>query len=242
VSAAADAWQGYKRSSLELLELAEGDAVLDVGCGTGDDARALAMAVSGVAVIGIDASEERITEARRRALGLPRPVDFRVGDAYRLDFEDAAFDTCRADKVFHHLDDPRKALAEMARVARPGARVVVSDVDYDTLLVDAPDVALTRRILGHHTDVMPSGRVGRRLPALFREVGLAAVEVFPYTAVVREWDDEVLKLREKAERARDDGLVTDAEAARWIASLEAVDRAGAFLCALTVFTVRGRKP
>jgi hypothetical protein len=129
----------------------------------------------------------------------------------------------------------------MARVARPGARVVVSDVDYDTLLVDAPDVALTRRILGHHADVMPSGRVGRRLPALFREVGLTAIEVFPYTAIVREWDDEVLKLREKAERARDDGLVTDAEVASWLASLAAAARAGMFLGAVTVFTVRGRK-
>ena len=242
MSSAADAWHGYKRRSLELLEVTEGDAVLDVGCGPGDDARALAMLVPGVSVIGVDVSAEKVAEAHRRALGLPRPVEFRLGDAYRLEFEDGTFDACRADKVFHHLDDPRKALAEIARVARSSARVVVSDVDYETLVIDARDAVLTRRVLNHHADAMPSGRIGRQLPALFRDVGLATVEVFPYTAVVTEYDEEVLKLREKAERARDAGVIAAADAVGWVASLEDSDRAGRFFCALTVFTVRGRKP
>ncbi|HEV8306575.1 MAG TPA: methyltransferase domain-containing protein [Methylomirabilota bacterium] len=236
----AEAWQGYKASSFERLELVEGDHVLDVGCGTGEDALEIARRVPGVAVIGVDVGEEKIAEARRRSLGVPRPVDFRVGDAYRLPFEAASFDACRADKVFHHLDDPAKALAEMIRVARSGARIVVSDVDYDTLIVEAPDRALTRRILSYHCDRMPSGAIGRRLPQLFQGGGLGAVEVFPTAVTVSELDDSVLKLRDKAEAAATAGVVSAAEAARWLASLEDADRAGGFLCAVTVFTVRGR--
>ncbi len=238
---AAEAWRAYKPGSFALLELAEGDAVLDVGCGSGEDARALARLAPGVAVVGVDVSEEKIAEAHRLTLGIPRSVEFRVGDAYRLEFEAASFDACRADKVFHHLEDPPKALAEMVRVARPGARIVVSDVDYDTLIVEGPDRMLTRRIASHHCDRMPSGAVGRQLPALFRGAGLPGIEVFPATALVTAYDDAVLRLREKAEAAQAAGAISAAEAARWVDAVEEADRAGRFLCAVTVFTVRGRR-
>jgi ubiquinone/menaquinone biosynthesis C-methylase UbiE len=238
----AEAWRGYKPESFALLEVVDGDQVLDVGCGTGEDARTLCRVARGVAVLGVDQSEAKIAEAERLTLGLPRAVDFRVGDAARLPLEDGTFDACRADKVFHHLDVPAKALAEMVRVARPSARIVVSDVDYDTLLVDAPDVPLTRRIVGHHADRMPSGRIGRQLPALFGWARLKDIGVFPYTAIVTADDEETLRLREKADRAREDGVISAEDAARWVAALEVADRAGRFFCALTLFTVRGRKP
>ncbi|HEY7138750.1 MAG TPA: methyltransferase domain-containing protein [Methylomirabilota bacterium] len=235
------AWLGYKARSFELLALAGGDHVLDVGCGTGEDARAIAGQAQDVSVTGIDASEDKIREACARALGLPRPVDFRVGDAYTLPFENETFDACRADRVFHHLLDPRKALAEMARVTRTGGRVAVSDTDYDSLVVEAVDLELTRRILAHHADRMESGRVGRRLPGLFRDAGLAAVSVTPYAAVATGYDEEVLKLRDKAERAAAAGAIAPADAVRWVESLIEADRAGRFVCAQIVLTVCGRK-
>ncbi len=234
------AWLGYKARSFELLTLAEGDQVLDVGCGTGEDVRAIAGLVRGVSVIGIDWTEDKVREARAQTLGLPRPVDFRVADAYALPFEDRTFDACRADRVFHHLTDPPKALAEMARVTRGGGRIAVSDTDYDTLVVEAADAEVTRRILAHHSDRMESGRVGRKLPGLFLDAGLDAVSVTPYAAVATEYDEEVLKLRDKAERAAKAGAVSAADAARWVESLIDADRAGRFLCAQVVLTVCGR--
>jgi ubiquinone/menaquinone biosynthesis C-methylase UbiE len=169
-------------------------------------------------------------------------VDFRVGDAYQLPFEDETFDACRADRVFHHLVDPRQALGEMVRVARPGGRVAISDTDYDSLVVEASDLALTRRILAHHTDRMESGRIGRRLPGLLREAGLLAVTVIPYAAIATAYDEEVLKLRDKADRAAQAGVVTSADAVAWVESLGAADRAGRFVCAQVVLTVTGCKP
>jgi SAM-dependent methyltransferase len=241
VGTAEAAWLGYKARSFELLLLAEGDHVLDVGCGTGEDARAITGRAPGVSVTGIDASDDKIREARARTLGLPRPVDFQVGDVYALPFDDEAFDACRADRVFHHLVDPEKALAEMVRVTRSGGRVVVSDTDYDTLVVEAPDVDLTRRILAHHTARMESGRVGRRLRGLFLDAGLGSIEISPYAAVATEYDEEVLKLRDKADRAAGAGVIATAEAARWVQSLAEADRAGRFVCAQVVLTVCGRR-
>jgi ubiquinone/menaquinone biosynthesis C-methylase UbiE len=242
VGFARDAWLGYKARSLELLGLAEGDQVLDVGCGTGDDARAIAGRFPGVSVVGIDASDDTIRDARAQSLGLPRPVDFRVADAYGLPFDDETFDACRADRVFHHLVDPAKALAEMVRVTRPGGRVVVSDTDYDTLVVEASDPRLTGRIVAHHADRMESGRIGRRLPGLFRDSAIEAVAVTPYAAVATEYDEEVLKLRDKAERAAEAAVIGRDDATRWVESLIAADRAGRFVCAQIVLTVSGRKP
>jgi ubiquinone/menaquinone biosynthesis C-methylase UbiE len=236
-----DAWLAYKTWSFDLLALVDGDHVLDVGCGTGEDARVIAGRFPGVSVTGIDASEEKIREARARTLGLPRPVDFRPGDACALPFEDETFDASRADRVLHHLVDPGKALAEMARVTRPGGRVVVCDTDYDSLVVEAPDLGLTHRILAHHADRMESGRVGRRLPGLFLDAGLGPVEVTPRAALATLYDEEVLKLRDKAERAVAAGVITAADAARWVESLIDIDRAGRFVCAQIVLTVCGRK-
>jgi ubiquinone/menaquinone biosynthesis C-methylase UbiE len=242
VPSATEVWKGYKPASYRRLALVEGDQVLDVGCGTGDDARALAGLVPGVAVVGVDLDAARVADATRLSLGLPRPVEFRVADAFRLPFEDDAFDACRADKVFHHLLDPPKALAEMVRVTQPSGRVVVSDVDYDTLVVAAPDVALTGRIVRYHADRMESGRAGRWLPAWFRDAGLIDLGVDAYTAVITEFDDELLHLADKAERAREAQVVSAEDARAWLDSLTAAARTGRFLCALTVFTVSGRRP
>ena len=192
-------------------------------------------------MVGIDASEDKIREASAQTLGLPRPVDFRVGDAYALPFEDATFDACRADRVFHHLVDPEKALAEMARVTRAGGRIAVSDTDYDSLVVEAVDRELTHRILQHHADRMECGRVGRKLPGLFLDAGLTSIAVTPYAAVATEYDEEVLKLRDKADRAAARRRIARSDAARWVESLVEAARTGRFVCAQVVLTVSGRK-
>jgi ubiquinone/menaquinone biosynthesis C-methylase UbiE len=192
-------------------------------------------------VVGIDASEDRIRDASAQTLGLPRSVDFRVGDAYALPFEDETFDACRADRVFHHLVDPQKALAEMTRVTRAGGRIAVSDTDYDSLVVEAADGELTHRILQHHADRMECGRVGRKLPGLFLDAGLTSVTVTPYAAVATEYDEDVLKLRDKADRAAAAGVVGRADAERWVESLTEAAGAARFVCAQLVLTVSGRK-
>jgi hypothetical protein len=129
----------------------------------------------------------------------------------------------------------------MTRVTRPGGRVAVSDTDYDTLVVEAPDLALTRRVLAHHVERMESGRIGRRLPGLLLDAGLSAVAVAPYAAFAIEYDEEVLKLRDKAERAAQAGAISSADAARWVESLAVASRTGRFVCAQIVLTVTGRR-
>lgn len=236
--------RAYKREALALLDLHAGDLVLDVGCGTGDDVRALAAAVGPAGrAIGIDRSATMVATARERSDASSRAARFLVADACRLCFPDATFDACRADRVLQHLDDPRRALEEMVRLTRPRGRIVVSEPDWEAIIVDAPDQSVTQRVLQLRRKRIAQPHIGRLLPALFRELGLADVAVVPNTAVLDRYDDveKLLGLRETAVRARWDGLITAVQAEAWLASLAAADRAGSFFATFTIFTVKGCK-
>ncbi len=95
--------------------------VLDVCTGTGD----LALEVrrrSGARVAGADFSRRMLRIGRRKAAGA---VGFLAADAARLPFRDGAFDACTAAFGLRNVADPARGIAEMARVVRPGGRVVI---------------------------------------------------------------------------------------------------------------------
>jgi ubiquinone/menaquinone biosynthesis C-methylase UbiE len=238
------AFRDYKQHALALLDPRPGMALLDVGCGTGTDARELAAQVMpGGRVVGLDVSDTMLSEARQRSAGLP--IDFVRGDAHKLEFPDGAFDGCRADRVFQHLADPRATLAEMARVTRRGGHIVVTDADWETLVVDIPDRTPMRKVTTYAVDTIHvNGWIGRELPRLFAEAGLTAIGVSAHAAYVTDWEmaEKGARLPARATAARDAGVISDAEAARWIELLEGLRRDGRFWYALTFFTVYGRKP
>ena len=129
------------------LRLGPGGSVLDVGCGTGADAPAMAAAVApGGRVVGIDASTRMVVEARRRSAAGGSPVEFRVGRAERLDLPAGRFDACRFERVLQHLTSPAAALRETARVLRPGGQVAALEPDWRRLELTGADPRLTRRV------------------------------------------------------------------------------------------------
>src|SRR5581483_11838613 len=126
-----------KRMMLDQVAPAAGQRVLDVGCGPGDDTRQIAARlVPGGLAVGLDRSAVMVGEARRRAGGSGLPLEFHTGDACALEFPDATFDACRAERVLVHVNDPGRAVAEMTRVTRPGGRVVAFDGDSVTVTID----------------------------------------------------------------------------------------------------------
>ena len=98
------------------------EAVLDVGCGTG--ALAFALAPSVAEVVGLDVDGEYLAAARASA---PANVRFVEADAVALPFEYAQFDIAGSHRVLHHVRRPELALSELARVTRSGGRVFVVD-------------------------------------------------------------------------------------------------------------------
>ncbi len=237
--------QAYKQRILGALGLRAGMHALDVGCGTGDDVRAMAAVVgaSGRAV-GLDVSEALLVEARKRAAADGVAIELHAGDAQALPFADGSFDVVRTERVLQHVQDPARVLAEMARVARPGGRIAAAEPDWETLVVDGTDRGLTRRILHHRCDAARHGWIGRRLPRLFRDVGLVDVGVSAETLMVTDFalGDGMFELRAAARAAAAAGVVGESDAAAFVAALDEAAAAGRFFAAVTGFVAVGTRP
>jgi demethylmenaquinone methyltransferase/2-methoxy-6-polyprenyl-1,4-benzoquinol methylase len=112
------------------LGLPAGSLGLDVGCGVGLYTLWLAEAVGPQGrVVGIEPSTERVEEAHA-LVGHVLPtsrLEFRAGDATKLDAADGAFDWIWCGDVLHHVQETGRALAEFARVTRPGGRIVIKE-------------------------------------------------------------------------------------------------------------------
>lgn len=124
---------------LRCLEVKVDDHVLDAGCGPGE--HAVRVARNGCRVLAIDFSAAVLDEARRRAqaAGLADRIEFERGDLTNLRFPDASFDRVFSWGVVIHIPEVERALAELARIVRPGGRLalyVTNDRAWDYALLD----------------------------------------------------------------------------------------------------------
>ncbi|MGW6456854.1 SAM-dependent methyltransferase [Streptomyces sp. NPDC055078] len=109
--------------------LCQGDQLLDVGCGTGAPSRRMVRDI-GACVTGVSISARQVetaTAASRRE-GLGSRADYHLADAASLPFPDESFDAAIAIESIFHMTDKPKALKEILRVLRPGARLAIADV------------------------------------------------------------------------------------------------------------------
>jgi demethylmenaquinone methyltransferase/2-methoxy-6-polyprenyl-1,4-benzoquinol methylase len=111
----------WRRAAVRWSGAKPGDAVLDCATGTGDLAIAFKKAVAGGRVAGTDFTPEMIELARQKS----RDITFEVADVMALPFDDDSFDIASISFGIRNVGDPAKGIAEMARVVRPGGRVIV---------------------------------------------------------------------------------------------------------------------
>jgi demethylmenaquinone methyltransferase/2-methoxy-6-polyprenyl-1,4-benzoquinol methylase len=114
----------WRQRAAELANVGPGDRVLDLAAGTGDLTIELAKRVTpGGEAIGCDFSPAMLARARAKAPGLR----FEHGDALALDYPDDSFDAATVGFGARNFADLQQGLGEMARVVRPGGRVVMLD-------------------------------------------------------------------------------------------------------------------
>jgi demethylmenaquinone methyltransferase/2-methoxy-6-polyprenyl-1,4-benzoquinol methylase len=119
--------QEWRRRAADLSAVGPGDRALDVATGTGDLALELARRVEpGGEVVGADFAEEMLTRARAKAG--EAPVRFEWGNALALPYDAASFDAATVGFGARNFADLGRGVAEMARVVRPGGRVVILEI------------------------------------------------------------------------------------------------------------------
>jgi SAM-dependent methyltransferase len=175
---------------VRVARVAPGEQVLDVGCGTGALTGLLAELVGSEHVGGADPSEPFVEACRKNVPG----ADVRVGPAEALPFDDEAFDCTLAQLVFHFVDDPTKALGEMARVTRRGGRVGACVWD----MTGGMTMLATYWQAAREIDASAPGEASRfgvapgQLADLWREGGLQDVEAGAITVSSRYRDFDEL--------------------------------------------------
>lgn len=119
----------WRRRAADLAQLNPGDHALDVATGTGDLAFELARRVGPEGeVIGSDFSEEMLERAKAKAKPADAAVRFESGNALELPYQDDSFAAATVGFGARNFSDLDRGLAEMARVVRPGGRVVVLEI------------------------------------------------------------------------------------------------------------------
>jgi SAM-dependent methyltransferase len=208
----------------ETVQPRPGQRILDVGCGTGTAEVKLArLRVSQMTVVAVDLNVDRVVQARATAKAHNMRLSLAAADACALPFADGSFDSAFCVAVLQHIRDVPRAVRELARVTRPGGRVVAVEPDnarryffssskagrqaYEAADEFFGSLALAR---GDGTDAA----VGPKLPGLFAESGIEPirVQVFPVTRAQlgappdASWEERRGLVRAAAEQAPDEAI------------------------------------
>jgi arsenite methyltransferase len=162
------------------LRASAGESILDLGSGPGFLACELAQEVGASGrIVGVDISSDMNSIASKRvaAFGLGGRVEILEGDATSLGFADATFDAAVSMQVIEYLAEPDAALNQLARVLRPGGRLVIIDTDWDSLLWAATDRCRAARIAAAWNEHLPDPYLPRSLAPRLRATGFEVREV-----------------------------------------------------------------
>jgi demethylmenaquinone methyltransferase/2-methoxy-6-polyprenyl-1,4-benzoquinol methylase len=189
--------QGWRRRTVAALRLQPGARVLDLATGTGDLAILVAESEPSATVVGLDPSERMLAIAAKKVAGeqLGERIELVSGDAGRLPFPDASFDGITMAFGIRNMPNRAQALAEMARVVRPGGRIAILELSEPRGGLVAPLARFHVHTLVPRLGALLSGAAAYRYlersiarfprPAEFaetmRSAGLDVVDVRPLT-------------------------------------------------------------
>ena len=245
---AAELFKPVKDLSYKLMQVQAGQCVLDVGCGPGTDTIPLGRLVgSDGRVVGIDYDADMVATANQRAAhaGIGDFVKHYQGSASALDQETNTFDSCRAERVFLHLQQPERVLAEMFRVTKPGGAIVVAETDFGTLSFDTDHIETERCLVRVRTEhLFNNGYAGRRLYRLFNECGLVdvTVKMRPFHITDVHFMRFITGLYDVERKAVEMGRVSEEAIEDWRAEQFLAHEKGIFFASASVVMVVGFKP
>lgn len=229
---------------LRRLRLTEGNSVIDIGCGPGFLCESMAATVGPSGrVVGIDTSPELVALCQRR--NSRKPVQYRVGDAARIDEPDASFDVAVCVQVAEYVPEVGKVLAEAFRVLKRGGRAVFVATDWDAVIWHSDDPNRMAAIMKSWEAHCAHPRLPRSLPERLRGAGFVLEDVSVFPILNLEWsDDKYSKGLSELVGAfvLRRGDVSEADLSAWAEELPRIGSEGRYFFSSARFIFEASKP
>ena len=220
---------------LQVLNLAPGENVLDIGSGPGLLASEMAQTVGPHGrVSGIDVSRSMVAMATRRCSAQPW-AQFQTASATELPYAGESFHAAVSTQVYEYVLDIPAALSELHRVLRPRGRAVILDTDYGSLVIHTEDSPRMARILHAWDEHFTHANLPRSLSRQLREAGFAIRERMAIPMFNPEFADNtyakgMLTMMASFAVGRHD--ISQAESDAWYAEFAALGKQGMFFFSL----------
>ncbi|MEK2474197.1 MULTISPECIES: methyltransferase domain-containing protein [Streptomyces] len=217
----------------------EREPVLDVGCGTGTDL-VLWGRQCGARPVGVDLSHQMLTEARARA----GDCSVMQAHSHHLPFRDGVFAAVRGERLLLHDTDPSAAVAEMARVVRPGGCVVLVEPDMEEAAATCPTLYTeSGSLTAWVRSSFAQPRSGSAVRRLLGEHGLVSVQSEVHRERCdAETADTVLQLRACALWAHESRGAPPGQLRRWLSDLHERDSGSAPFCTVPIHVASATRP
>lgn len=227
----------------EALAPQPGEAALDIGSGTGSEVLTFAERVGadGIA-IGVEPDPTMLSAAERRALQTGSSAKFVPGDAYGLPFGNDTFDVALCERVFQHLTAPARAVGEIARVLKPGGRVVIMDSDWGTAIVHPGDRKVVQQVIDTMISSTTNPFSGRKLAGQLTQAGLVVDDIGSHALIQDQRAGAGALVARVADMAVVRGSITEQQRDQLVADLEAGAASGDIHLSVTIFAVLAHKP
>lgn len=181
------------------LQIAAGSKVLDAGCGTGVLTRYIHDNFPAIDIEGFDYSPVRVDEAQKRIANSPYKINFFQDNIQQMSRPDESYDVIVSRYVIEHLENPKLAIKEMARLLKPGGMLYI--IDFDGIFInlyssnDRFNFLLEKIKASFKSDLY----IGRKLPSYFHDAGLVDID-FDVSAVQFKGNDAELEFINNRQR------------------------------------------